>query len=124
MNHTFVIHIFSCIERRDALRRQLLNRVVKSSQTITTVREWNLRKDDKSEDGDEDFAFHFFRTARLRIATNRRRDTVAPSIFEIHSRHCLDDGMAEFDNRDVVRMDRVGVQHRTVAKDTHEGGIG
>ena len=30
----------------DALRRQLLNRVVKPSQTITTVREWNLRKDD------------------------------------------------------------------------------
>ena len=47
----------------------------------------------------------------------------AQLILEIYFRHCLDDGPAEFDNGDVVRMDCVGVKHRTVTKDGHEAGI-
>src|SRR3982074_2166112 len=58
MNHAFVVDVTSIVESCRALRRELLNRVAKSAQTIASIRKWNLRKDGDCDDGDEDASFH------------------------------------------------------------------
>ena len=116
VNHAFVIYVFVCIEREDALSCQLRNRIVKPSQSIATVREWNLRKDDNCEDDDEDLAFHFEYSARDRMLA-------PPSILEIDFRHSLGDAAAKLHDLNVLGMNCVGIQHRPVAEKCHQPGI-
>src|ERR1044071_7031349 len=113
MNDAAVINILVFRSSGSSLGGELLNSVLESAEPRASINKRDLGNNDEGQNGDEDFASHI--GAPTWLAVSRQR-ACARLFFEIDLGHGLNDLAAKLYNLYVFRMDRISVQHGTIAK--------